>query len=163
MTRTSREVIQVFFVKLIWLRACLLTVSVVVCPMLEAWTMCYFINNLLTSSAHAATLHYKFPACARRSRKQCFLCRRRVWWGGRAGTGGGEKPLPPAAFVALRVFGLTSKRPSTAATCQLEQACCAEDLCQRAHFPISYPGFLSGIIRQNWNDTEKISMATAQG
>ena len=24
-------------------------------------------------------------------------------------------------------------------------------------------GFLSGIIRQNWNDTEKISMAPAQG
>ena len=24
-------------------------------------------------------------------------------------------------------------------------------------------GFLSGIIRQNWNDTEKISMASAQG
>ena len=30
--------------------------------------------------------------------------------------GGGEKPLPLAAFVASRVFGLTSKRPNTAAT-----------------------------------------------
>ena len=130
MTRTSREVIQVFFVKLIWLRACLLIMFVAARAILEAWAMCYFIDILLPSSAHAAILHYTFPVCARTSRKQCFLCRRRVWWGGRAGTGGGgEKPLPPAAFVALRVFGLTSKRPSTAATCQLEQACCADVLC----------------------------------
>ena len=29
--------------------------------------------------------------------------------------------------------------------------------------PFWFVGFLSGIIRQNWNDTEKISMAPAQG
>ena len=29
--------------------------------------------------------------------------------------------------------------------------------------PFASIGFLSGIIRQNWNDTEKISMAPAQG
>ena len=96
MTRTSREVIQVFFVKLIWLRACLLIMFVAACAIFEARTMCYFIDILLTSSAHAATLHYTFPVCARTSRKQCFLCRRRVWWGGRAGTGGGGRKTPPA-------------------------------------------------------------------
>ena len=30
-------------------------------------------------------------------------------------------------------------------------------------YSVMYNGFLSGIIRQNWNDTEKISMAPAQG
>ena len=164
MTRTSREVIQVFFVKLIWLRACLLTVSVVVCPMLEAWAMCYFINNLLTSSAHAATLHYKFPACARRSRKQCFLCRRRVWWGGRAGTGGGRKTTPACCFRCFARFWYDQQEAEH--SCYLSAG--AGMLCRcfvlNSTFCTShYHGFLSGIIRQNWNDTEKISMAPAQG
>ena len=33
---------------------------------------------------------------------------------------------------------------------------------KQKHLP-SHHGFPSGIIRQNWNDTEKISMAPAQG
>ena len=103
MTRTSREVIQVFFVKLIWLRACLLIVFVAACAMLEAWAMCYFINNLLTSSAHAATLHYKFPACARIKKTVLFVsppglvgwaCRHR----------GGRKTTPACCFRCFARF-----------------------------------------------------------
>ena len=78
--------------------------------------MCYFINNLLTSSAHAATLHYTFPVCTRTSRNSAFCVAAGFGGVGVPAPGGGEKPLPLAAFVAPRVFGLTSKRPNTAAT-----------------------------------------------
>ena len=51
--------------------------------------MCYFINNLLTSSAHAATLHYTFPVCTRTSRNSAFCVA--------AGFGGVGVPAPGGA------------------------------------------------------------------
>ena len=163
MTRTSREVIQVFFVKLIWLRACLLTVSVVVCPMLEAWAMCYFINNLLTSSAHAATLHYTFPVCTRTSRNSAF-CVAAGFGGVGVPAPGGRKTTPACCFRCFARFWYDQQEAEH--SCYLSVGAgmlCRCSVLKSTLCTSHNPGFLSGIIRQNWNDTEKISMAPAQG
>ena len=51
--------------------------------------MCYFINNLLTSSAHAATLHYNFRL-ARADQENSAFCVA-------AGFGGVGVPAPGGA------------------------------------------------------------------
>ena len=59
-------------------------------------------------------------------------------------------------------FFRTSRRPSKSATCEKDLGAGFETQVLSLLMQ-TLAGFLSGIIRQNWNDTEKISMAPAQG
>ena len=78
----------------------------------------------------------------------------KCWWGGRAGTGRGEND-PLGTRLLSRVLRADAWEAGNKVLCHSH---CVLTVDQ--HYVI---GFLSGIIRQNWNDTEKISMAPAQG
>ena len=82
---------------------------------------------------------------------------------GVAATGGGAKMTPWQPARSDADFFTTSRRPGKSATCQtgLVDQTIMHKVCHNCS--LNTDGFLSGIIRQNWNDTEKISMAPAQG
>ena len=103
MTRTSREVIQVFLV------FCLCI------AWLFAW--CYSVNGQLwqhTSNSHlmnsgAAVFHRSFGKVSRdtKTKKQVFWCFSQDWWGGRGQHRGGQKGL--SAQVDAGVLGGLSR------------------------------------------------------
>ena len=71
-------------------------------------------------------------------------------------------PAPPFRFA--RALGLVGERPRNSATYRRGQARWPSKVCRDlSTWALFHFGFLSGIIRQNWNDAEKISMAPAQG
>ena len=114
MTRTSREVIQVFLV------FCLCI------AWLFAW--CYSVTGQLwqhTSNSHlmnsgAAVFHRSFGKVSRdtKTKKQVFRRFCQDWWGGRGWLWGGAKMTSWQPDRTDADFFRTSRRPSKSATCE---------------------------------------------
>ena len=81
-----------------------------------------------------------------------------------AGTGRGVKWPLRCCFASRALWDWTARGRETVLLTgvgkRADPAMCVKIL---ESWTLSHFGFLSGIIRQNWNDTEKISMAPAQG
>ena len=155
MTRTSREVIQVF---------CAFPAMSVHCPCQHVKCPSFLIGGLsnvlllfvirligICTCCYPPLIIHAQLLQGNRS----FGVVVRSWWGGRAGTGRGENEPLGACLLSRVLFA------AAWGDCQQKVLCHSH--CVLTVDQLSDLGFLSGIIRQNWNDTEKISMAPAQG
>ena len=96
--------------------------------------------------------------------KPCFCAPVPFGGVGVAGTGRGVKWPLRCCFASRALWDWTARGRDTVLLTgvgkRADPAMCVKIL---ESWTLSHFGFLSGIIRQNWNDTEKISMAPAQG